>query len=46
MREDGAPPVDQGRGDGLAEHGWGLAGFSESTLQGINIFDAAVNNTL
>ena len=27
MRENGTPPVDQGGGEGLAQHGWGLAGF-------------------
>ena len=27
MREHGAPAVDQGVGEGVAQKGWGLAGF-------------------
>ena len=27
MREHGAPAVDQGVGEGVAQEGWGLAGF-------------------
>ena len=27
MREHGAPAVDQGLGEGVAQEGWGLAGF-------------------
>ena len=36
MREDGALAVDQGGGQGLAQHAWGLAGFrnvADASLQ-------------
>ena len=32
VREHGAPAVDQGVGEGVAQKGWGLAGFGVGEL--------------